>query len=111
MRGDPQRLQQVVANLLANAHYHTGAATTVTVSAWAERDVVQLAVEDDGPGIAPEVAASLFQPLHKLGAEAVGSGLGLAVARSIVEQHGGRLWYEPGPQRGVIFRLALPRAL
>lgn len=111
LRGDPQRLQQAVANLLANAHYHTAAATTVTVSAWVERDVVQLAVEDDGPGIAPEVVASMFQPLHRLGGEAVGSGLGLAVARGIVEQHGGHLWYEPGPQRGVIFRLALPRAV
>ncbi len=52
--------------------------------------------------------AGPFQPLNRLGAEAVGSGLGLAVARAIVEQHGGRLWYEHPPERGVTFHLALP---
>lgn len=72
--------------------------------------MIRLAVRDDGPGITPEVAASLFQPLHRLSADAVGSGLGLAVARSIIEQHGGRLWYEPAPGRGVTFHLPLPGA-
>jgi two-component system cell cycle sensor histidine kinase/response regulator CckA len=108
--GDPEALRHVVSNLLANAHYHTGPGTRVALIGWQAQGTVRLAVHDDGPGITPEVAASLFQPLHRLGAEAVGSGLGLAVARSIVEQHGGRLWYEPAPERGVIFHLALPSA-
>lgn len=106
--GDPDSLLHVVSNLLANAHYHTEPGTQVALVGWQAQGTVRLAVRDNGPGITPEVAASRFQPLHRLGADAVGSGLGLAVAQSIVEQHGGRLWYEPAPGQGVTCHLALP---
>jgi PAS domain S-box-containing protein len=108
VRGDPTRLQQAVSNLLANAHYHSGPGTRIALAGWQAAGATHLTVHDNGPGITPEVAANLFQPLQRLGAEAVGSGLGLAVARSIVEQHGGRLWYEPMPGRGVTLHLVLP---
>jgi signal transduction histidine kinase len=108
MHGDPRQLEQAISNLLANAHYHTGPGTRIVITGWQARGTLRLAVRDDGPGITPEVAATLFQPLNRLGAEAVGSGLGLAVARAIVEQHGGCLWYESAPEGGVTFHLALP---
>ncbi|NTU78032.1 MAG: PAS domain-containing protein [Chloroflexales bacterium] len=108
VRGDPAQLEQAVSNLLANAHYHTGPGTRIDLAGWQAPGTVRLAIRDDGPGITPELAATLFQPLQRLGEEAVGSGLGLAVARAIVERHGGRLWYEPAPGRGVTFSLALP---
>lgn len=110
VRGDPRELEQAVSNLLANAHYHTGTGTRIVLTGWLAPGTVRLAVSDDGPGITPEVAATLFQPLHRLSGEATGSGLGLAVARAIVERHGGRLWYEPAPERGVTFHLDLPSA-
>jgi signal transduction histidine kinase len=106
--GDSAALEQVVLNLIANAHYHTPACTRIMIVGWCADGEIRLSVRDNGPGIPSEMASVLFEPFHRLGSEAVGSGLGLATARSIVELHGGRLWLETGEGEGALFHIALP---
>jgi two-component system, LuxR family, sensor kinase FixL len=69
---------------------------------------VEAAVADNGTGIAPEVAGRIFEPF--VSAKPGGMGVGLSISRSIVEAHGGRLWAEPNPGGGTVFRLTLPVA-
>jgi two-component system, LuxR family, sensor kinase FixL len=69
---------------------------------------VEIAVADTGPGLAPEVAGRLFEPF--VSTKAKGMGVGLSICRSIVEAHGGRLWAEPNPEGGSVFRFTLPAA-
>ena len=69
---------------------------------------VEIAVADTGPGLAPEVAGRLFEPFVSTKPE--GMGVGLSICRSIVEAHGGRLWAEPNPEGGTVFRFTLPAA-
>jgi two-component system sensor histidine kinase DctS len=67
---------------------------------------VQFSVSDAGPGIEPEVGARLFTPFFTTRAE--GMGLGLSLCRTVVEQHGGYLVFEPNQPQGTIFRFTLP---
>ena len=68
-------------------------------------EMVEISIADTGPGIAPEIAAQLFQPF--VTSKPQGMGVGLSISRTIVEAHGGRLWAEPNPGGGTIFRLTL----
>jgi signal transduction histidine kinase len=106
--GDARRLEQVVVNLLANAHQHTPAGTRITISGRSDGEVV-LSVSDDGPGIPVGEQDTIFRRFYRLPTSGGGSGLGLEIARSIVELHGGRLWVESAPGRGATFHVALPR--
>jgi signal transduction histidine kinase len=106
---DPQRLTHVFYNLLHNAveampdggeiklRFHTTAAEVTTE------------IEDTGPGIAPEIAARLFEPFATHG-KAQGTGLGLSICKRIVEDHNGRVSARSEPGRGAIFAFTLPRA-
>ena len=69
---------------------------------------VEVAVADTGPGLAPEVAGRLFEPF--VSTKPAGMGVGLSICRSIVEAHGGRLWAEPNPEGGTVFRFTLAAA-
>lgn len=94
--GDPQRLGQVLANLLDNALRHTPAGGHVTVAVHTENGQVQLVVQDDGSGIAPDQLEAVFARFHRVdpartAADGSGSGLGLTIARAIVRSHGGTL--------------------
>ncbi len=113
IEGDPQRLGQVVVNLLANAHRHTPADARITVSGRPADGEVRLTVRDDGPGIPPGEREAIFRRFHRLApssdAAEQGTGLGLAIARGLVELHGGRIWAESGPGGGAAFHVALPR--
>ncbi len=104
LRADPDRLTQVIRNLLANARRHAGARGQVAISATARGARLTIRVDDDGPGIDPAERERVFARFHR--SEAArdrgtgGSGLGLAIARSIVELHGGRIWVEDSPLGG-----------
>jgi signal transduction histidine kinase len=112
VRADERRLRQVVFNLLSNAVKFTPAGGRVDVSARALDGVVEIAVADTGPGIAPEDQEVIFQEFGQAriaperGEE--GTGLGLPLARRFVELHGGRLWVETAPGEGSTFRFTLP---
>ncbi len=93
--GDPERLHQVVANLLANARTHTPPGTRVVAGLGRRGDVVRLEVADDGPGIAPDLLDHVFERFargHTGRARSTGStGLGLSIVSAVVTEHGGRL--------------------
>jgi signal transduction histidine kinase len=110
---DPDRLQQAVGNLVANALQYAPPGAPVRILAVGESAEVRVDVENDGPPIPPEEMRSLFDPFHR-GARARntrgGLGLGLFIVRSIVEAHGGTVRVESGSARPVTFTLHLPRA-
>jgi two-component system OmpR family sensor kinase/two-component system sensor histidine kinase BaeS len=112
--GDRQRIQQVLLNLMANALRHTPAGGEILVTARADGSEIEVSVCDTGPGISPEDAAHLFARFYRGREEraaGTGTGLGLSVAKAIVEAHGGRIWAENRPTGGACFHFTLPRAL
>ncbi len=106
--GDPQRLEQVLLNLLANAHYHTQRGSRIVLTARLTNGEAVLSVSDNGPGIPAEEVENVFRRFHRVAGTGQGSGLGLAIAKGIVELHGGRIWVESAPGKGAVFRVALP---
>ncbi|WP_332773855.1 PAS domain S-box protein [Phenylobacterium sp.] len=105
---DKVQIQQVVLNLMRNAidAMEDAPRRDLTVSArLAKEGVVEIAVTDSGSGISPEVAEQLFQPFFTTKAQ--GMGVGLSISRTIIEAHGGRIWVEPGPDAGSVFRFTL----
>src|SRR3954452_23572402 len=110
VRGDRERLRQVIQNLIDNAVKYSSAGGRVRVSAMADDGHVLVDVEDQGPGIVPEDKELIFEKFGRSsgGAAKPGTGLGLFIARSISEAHGGSLDVESIPERGSVFRLELP---
>jgi signal transduction histidine kinase/ActR/RegA family two-component response regulator len=114
VRADHQRLKQVVINLLSNAikYNRPGGAVRIESEAGGP-DMTRIAVTDDGPGIALELQAKLFTPFERLGADAgpvAGTGLGLALSRSLVESMDGTIGLASAPGRGSRFWVELPNA-
>jgi two-component system OmpR family sensor kinase len=111
--GDGGRLHQVVANLLANARVHTPEGTAVEVALRLEGDSAVLTVQDDGPGISPELQAVLFERFARgdgSRARKTGStGLGLSIVAAVVEGHRGTVRVESAPGR-TVFTVRLPLA-
>ena len=112
VEADRDRLAQVMGNLLSNALRYVSEGGHVTVRAEAQGREVIVAVADDGPGIPPEDLPHLFERFWR-GDRARrratgGSGLGLTIARSLVEAHGGHLWAESVEGEGSTFAFALP---
>jgi two-component system sensor histidine kinase/response regulator len=106
VRGDRQKLTQVVVNLVRNALAATKPNEAVRVEAEARGDDVVMSVEDEGPGVPASVRARLFQPFASTKGDE-GLGLGLYMARLIVESHGGRLDLLDRP-RGARFEVVIP---
>ena len=109
---DRERLHQVVFNLLDNALRFTPPGGTVTVSVTSDRDAVQVRVADTGPGIPAEHLPHVFERFYRVDQSRSrgdgGTGIGLAIARSIVEAHRGRIWAESEVGSGSTFGFALP---
>jgi two-component system sensor histidine kinase BaeS len=106
---DPQRVRQVVANLVSNALRHAPESGRVVVSAVQRPAGLQISVADDGPGIAPEDLPHVFDRFWRGGKSRLGgSGLGLTIARELVRAHGGEIWVESEPGAGSTFRFTLP---
>jgi signal transduction histidine kinase len=111
VRGDRERLRQVLLNLIDNAVKYSRAGEAVEVLARAENGRVEVTVRDNGPGIPPEQQRLIFEKFGRArvtGAVKPGTGLGLFIARSIAEAHGGSLDVRSTPGRGAAFTLALP---
>ena len=111
--GDDLRLAQVLNNLLSNAIKFSAAETCVTVSARRCGDEVELAVADAGCGVAHDEQVRIFERFYqgeRAGRRAGGYGLGLAIAKLLVEQHRGRIWVESEPDAGATFRFTVPVA-
>ena len=110
VRIDKVQIQQVVVNLVRNAIEALGGvenrALTVRTMLRSDNEL-EVAICDTGPGIAPEIADQLFKPF--VSTKTGGMGIGLSISHSIIEAHGGRLWVEPNPGGGTIFRFVVPR--
>lgn len=111
--GDAVMIQQVLVNLARNAldamRAEPAGRRALTLELSADAREARLVVRDTGPGLGDEAAARLFEPFYST--KERGMGVGLGVCRSIVELHGGRLWFSRNPEGGAAFHLALPRAL
>jgi signal transduction histidine kinase len=114
LSADRERVHQVLFNLVDNAVRFTPDGGSVTISARRRNGSVEVAVADTGAGIAPEHLPRLFERFYRADAARTrgegGTGIGLAIARSVVEAHGGRISAESEPGRGSVFTFDLPSA-
>lgn len=112
VRGDSDRLIQVVVNLLSNAIKFSPENGEVLVVVEPANRIARLSVRDNGPGVPEEFRARIFSKFAQADASDTrakgGTGLGLAIAREIAERHGGRLWFESDVGDGATFHLDLP---
>jgi signal transduction histidine kinase len=111
IQGDRVQLQQVVLNLILNAVQAMGAVTNGTrevliTTSQTEPNAVCLGVRDTGPGLSAETLPRLFEPFYTT--KPGGMGMGLAICRSIIEAHGGRMWATRCEPRGALFQFTIP---
>ena len=115
VRGDRDRLIQLLSNIIGNAIKFTPADGTVSLTIVVRDTEVEFVVSDTGDGIAPDQLPHVFDRFYQAGAgrrgARHGAGLGLPIARGIVEAHGGRIWIESGPGNGTSVYFTIPRAL
>jgi len=111
---DPDRIYQVVVNLLSNALRFNRPGGEIVISARPENSLVRVAIEDSGPGIASEQLSRIWERFHRADSSRArldgGTGLGLAIVRSIVEAHGGTVSVESELGKGSTFSFTLPIA-
>ena len=110
VRADRERLRQVITNLVDNAVKYSPAGAEVEVLAYAENGRVRVEVRDRGPGVAVEHQSLIFEKFGRVSGEHAkpGTGLGLFIARSIAQAHGGSLEIRSAPAEGATFALVLP---
>jgi len=112
VEGDESRLRQVIGSLVQNALVHTPPTASIHLEAERDDGVVTISVTDEGPGMPPEVAAQVFDRFYRSDGSrsrhAGGAGLGLSIARSIVEAHGGSIGVESTPSGPTTFSIRLP---
>jgi PAS domain S-box-containing protein len=112
VRADYGRLERVLMNLLTNAFKYSAPETPVRIQASRHDDEIVISVSDQGRGIAPKDLPHLFERFYRAGGErkAEGIGLGLYIAKQLVEAHGGRIWVESEVGKGSTFSFTLPVA-
>ena len=106
--GDRDRLEQVITNLLSNALKYSPPEKTVRIRVTAVNNVVRVAVSDQGQGIPGDQLQRVFDRFQQLAGAKKGTGLGLTIARALVEQHHGRIWVESELGSGTSFYFELP---
>ena len=111
---EPEKIERVLRNLLANALEHTPGRGTVTVSVAAANGHVEVAVEDTGKGVDTDEQRRMFERFWRGDASRSrrngGAGLGLTIARGLLEAHGGKIWAQSGERGGAKIAFTLPRA-
>jgi PAS domain S-box-containing protein len=111
--GDEERLRQVLTNLLSNAIKYSPDGGTITISGRAEPERVVISVADQGQGLPADELAKVFDRFYRADTQATrkaqGAGLGLYLAKAVIEAHGGRIWATSDPGRGATFHFSLPR--
>jgi signal transduction histidine kinase len=109
---DPQRIEQVLLNLLDNACRYTPPGGKIVLLAYREDGAVHVSVRDGGPGIAPEDLPHIFERFYRgdksRARSSGGTGLGLSIAKALIEAHGGKIWAENAPQGGACFHFTVP---
>lgn len=111
VRVDPDRIEETLSMLIENAVRHAPSASPIEIGAAREGEMLRMWVEDDGPGIDPHKRRTIFDKFVQGDPESEGAGLGLYIARKIIEAHGGRIWAESPPfdkPKGARFTLTLP---
>jgi two-component system NtrC family sensor kinase len=111
--GDADQLHQVLVNLVVNAQQalvQSAPPRRLAIRAEARDGTVVVEVEDNGPGMPPDVRKRAFEPFFTTKPQGVGTGIGLSVCHGIVAAHGGRIEVESEPGRGTLFRVTLPVA-
>jgi two-component system sensor kinase FixL len=106
---DRIQIQQVLVNLIRNALEAMQASDRRELTLTTKKlkpDTIEISVADTGTGISPEIAEHLFQPFFTTKPQ--GMGVGLSISRAIIEDHGGRIWIEPNPGGGTVFKITLP---
>jgi K+-sensing histidine kinase KdpD len=108
---DRHRVEQVLTNLISNAHRFAGKGGHIGVALVSEDDHLRLIVSDDGPGIPSDELEKIFDKFYVVtdGRGLAGVGLGLYIARQLVELHGGRIWAESEPGQGSTFHVTIPK--
>jgi len=109
VRGNEVQLQQVILNLISNAIESMHSVEHRMLRVKSELDGsegVHVSIEDTGTGIVQSNLDSIFKPMFTT--KATGMGMGLAICRSVIESHGGRIWISPGIEKGSVFHFSLP---
>jgi len=113
VHGDPDRLAQILTNLLSNAHKYTPVGGQIAIYAYVRDAMMHVAVADSGIGIAPENQKRIFERFYRVENdpavyEVSGTGLGLAISLSLIQMHGGSIWLESEVGKGSMFTFSLP---
>ncbi|PZR99786.1 MAG: hypothetical protein DLM69_07030 [Candidatus Chloroheliales bacterium] len=112
VNADPTRIEQVVLNLLANAVKYTPEGGCIILSVTQGEGETAVSVADNGPGVPEDERERIFERFFRSKEDAAGAttgtGLGLPIARMLVELHGGRIWLEDAPGSGSVFRFTIP---
>jgi signal transduction histidine kinase len=112
VKADFQRIDQVLHNLLENAIIHTSKGNSVAITAHQQGSWVEISVADNGEGIPEEDLPNIFERFYRVDKSRTratgGSGLGLTIAKYLIEAHGGRIWVQSKPGEGSCFTFTLP---
>jgi two-component system sensor histidine kinase KdpD len=111
---DYLQIDQVVTNVLENTIRYTPAKTPIEIAVRVANKYVEVSIADHGPGIPPYELERIFDKFYRVSGtmrkntSIMGTGLGLAVCRGLIEAHGGYIWAENRPEGGAVFRFTLP---